>query len=84
VRGAISLALRTLNRGSIPATTSFINGSSIRLQNGPDYYLQNIINNYLEKKERVELSRIYRSTCEAFAENTSVKAVVKATGARVE
>lgn len=60
---------------SIPASASFIDASSIKLQNGTDYYLQGIIKNYLEKNERVELSRTYRSTRETFAEHPSVAAV---------
>ena len=60
---------------SLPLSASFIDASSIKLQNGTDFYLQNIIKNYLEKKERVELSRTYRSTRETFAKHPSVAAV---------
>lgn len=60
---------------SIPATASFIDASSIRLQNGADYHLQSIIKEHLDAKERVELSRSYRSTREEFSEHPSVKAV---------
>ncbi len=42
---------------SIPATASLIDASEIRLQNGADYYLQNIISSHLDPSERVELSR---------------------------
>ncbi len=60
---------------SAPLSTSFIDASAIRLQNGADYHLQSIIREHLEPKERVELSRSYRSTREAFAEHDSVNQV---------
>lgn len=60
---------------SAPLSTSFIDASTIRLQNGADYHLQSIIREHLDPKERVELSRSYRSTREAFAEHDSVKEV---------
>jgi putative ATP-dependent endonuclease of OLD family len=46
---------------------SLIDASMIRLQNGADYYLQQIIGRHLEPGERVELSRSYRSLREAFS-----------------
>ncbi|OKH75814.1 chromosome segregation protein SMC [Mycobacterium sp. SWH-M1] len=60
---------------SIPATASLIDASTIRLQSGADFYLQNIIGEHLTKKERVELSRSYRSLREKFADNDAVKTV---------
>ena len=39
---------------SMPATASLIDATSIRLQSGADYYLQRIINDSLEVRERVE------------------------------
>lgn len=47
---------------------SLIDASAIRLQNGTDYYMQQIIDRDLEVAERVELSRSYRSLRETFAD----------------
>ena len=52
---------------SVPATASLIDASAIRLQNGADAYLQAIIGNHLDPRERVELSRSYRSLRETFS-----------------
>lgn len=60
---------------SIPATASLIDASTIRLQSGADFYLQGIIGEHLTKKERVELSRSYRSLREKFSDNEAVKTV---------
>ncbi|MHC8503983.1 ATP-dependent nuclease [Pseudonocardia artemisiae] len=60
---------------SIPATASLIDATSIRLQSGADYYLQGIINESLEVRERVELSRAYRSLREQFSANPSVELI---------
>ena len=54
------------NARDIP-DASLIDASAIRLQNGADYYLQQIVGRHLEPSERVELSRSYRSLREAFA-----------------
>lgn len=54
------------NAKKIP-DASLIDASAIRLQNGADYYLQQIIGSHLDAGERVELSRSYRSLREAFA-----------------
>ena len=47
---------------------SLIDASAIRLQNGTDHYMQQIIDRHLETAERVELSRSYRSLRETFAD----------------
>ena len=68
---------------SIPATASLIDASEIRLQNGADYYLQNIISSHLDPSERVELSRAYRSLRETFAGIGAVSVVnAKLAGSR--
>lgn len=59
----------------LPGAASLIDASTIRLQSGADYYLQNIIETHLEKAERVELSRSYRSLREGFSQNESVQSV---------
>jgi len=60
---------------SVPATASVIDASRIRLQSGTDYHLQEIIRTHLEPRERVELSRQYRSLREEFDRRDSVRAV---------
>ncbi len=62
---------------SVPATASVIDPTSIRLQSGVDYHLQEIIRTHLDPKERVELSRQYRSLREEFSDKETVKAINK-------
>jgi putative ATP-dependent endonuclease of OLD family len=60
---------------SLPAIASVIDPTTIRLQSGVDYHLQEIIKTHLEPNERVELSRQYRSLREAFSDKKSVKKI---------
>jgi len=60
---------------SIPASTSVIDPGAMRLRTGTDIHLQQIIRTHLEPRERVELSREYRSLREEFSERKAVKAV---------
>lgn len=60
---------------SVPTTTSVIDPTSVRLQSGVDYHMQQIIRTQLDPKDRVELSRQYRSLREAFSEQEAVKAI---------
>lgn len=62
------------NTKNIP-DASLIDASAIRLQNGSDYYLQQIIAGHLQPAQRVELSRSYRSLREAFAGIDAIKGV---------
>ena len=59
----------------MPATASVIDPTTIRLQSGVDYHLQQIIRTHLDPKERVELSREYRSLREEFSDKEAVKAI---------
>jgi putative ATP-dependent endonuclease of the OLD family len=54
------------NARNIP-DASLIDATVIRLQNGADHYMQQIIGQHLAPGERVELSRLYRSLRETFA-----------------
>lgn len=54
------------NARNIP-DASLIDATTIRLQNGADHYMQQIIGRHLEPGQRVELSRLYRSLRETFA-----------------
>jgi putative ATP-dependent endonuclease of the OLD family len=62
---------------SVPVDARVIDASTIRLQSGVDYHLQQIIRGNLNPKERVELSRQYRSLREEFSEKEPVKAINK-------
>ena len=64
-----------VTRRSLPATAAVIDPTSIRLQSGVDFYLQQIIQTQLEPSERVELSREYRSLREEFDDKESVKRI---------
>lgn len=61
---------------SIPATASMVDPSSLRLQAGVDYHLQQIIQTHLAPNERVEVARQYRSLRSAFA-GTSILMIQK-------
>ncbi len=60
---------------SVPATASVVDPSSVRLQSGVDHHMQQIIRTHLDPKERVELSRQYRSLRETFSGQDAVKAI---------
>lgn len=60
---------------SLPASVAVIDPTTIRLQSGVDYHLQDIIRTQLDPKERVELSREYRSLREEFDDRESVKSI---------
>jgi putative ATP-dependent endonuclease of OLD family len=60
---------------SIPADAALIDASSIRLQGGADYYLQQIISSSLDTSERVELARAYRSLREEFSGKDAIESI---------
>lgn len=64
-----------VTRRGVPVTVSRIDASAIRLRSGADYYLQQIIGDHLDAKERVELSRAYRSLREGFAANPAIAGI---------
>ncbi len=63
----------TLRR--LPIRHSYIDATSIRLQSGTDYYLQDIIKTHLDTKEQVELNVAYRKLKEAFSQQDSIKGI---------
>lgn len=71
----LSFAGDAVSPRSVPTTAALIDASSIRLQGGADYYLQQIISNSLEEKERVELARAYRSLREEFAGKDAIEEI---------
>lgn len=70
-----SFADQPLTARSVPVGLSFIDATTIRLQSGTDYYLQNIINDGLDVKERVALAVEYRKLREQFASQSSIAAI---------
>jgi putative ATP-dependent endonuclease of OLD family len=62
---------------SLRIVASHIDATSIRLQTGTDYYLQNIIEGCLDTRERIALSVAYRSLKEKFADEPSIKNINK-------
>ena len=56
-------------------SASRIDASSLRLQSGADYYMQQIIQDHLDPQERAELSRAYRSLRETFSENPAIETI---------
>lgn len=71
----LNFAGNAVTRRSVPASVSNIDATSIRLQNGADYYLQQIIGEQLEPNQRVELARAYRTLRETFGADPSIEAV---------
>lgn len=61
-------------RGLAP-TASLIDSTMIRLQSGADYYLQGLINEHLDERQRVELALAYRSLQETFADHGSIVSI---------
>jgi putative ATP-dependent endonuclease of the OLD family len=57
----------TLNYRALPFKSSYIDATSIRLQSGTDYYLQEILKGELDPKEKVELNIAYRRLKESFS-----------------
>jgi len=70
-----SFAGNSITSRSLPINCSFIDATTIRLQSGTDYYLQNIINGGLDVKEKVDLSIAYRRLKEDFSKLPSIKGI---------
>lgn len=72
-----SFANNAVTLRSLPIRLSYIDATTIRLQSGTDYYLQDIIKNDLDAKERVELNVAYRNLKEAFSQQEAIKGINK-------
>lgn len=70
-----SFANNAITLRSLPVRLSYIDATTIRLQSGTDYYLQDIIKTDLDAKERVELNVAYRSLKEVFSQLDSIKGI---------
>jgi len=73
----MSFAGDPLTPRKVPIGLSFIDVATIRLQSGTDYYLQKIINEGLDRKEKIGLSVAYRKLKEDFAKKDSILAINK-------
>lgn len=60
---------------SVELYSTLIDTTTIKLQNGADYYLQRIIEESLDIKERTGLSLAFRNLKESFKEQNSLKAI---------
>lgn len=71
----LSFAGTGVTTRSVPASVSQINASSIRLQSGADYYMQQIIEDHLAPNERVEVTRTYRTLRETFSQAPPIETI---------
>jgi predicted ATPase len=67
-----------VNPRAIKVSASLIDASRIRLQSGADYYLQRIITESLDPKQRAQLSRAFRTLQESFADDDSIRTINEA------
>ena len=72
-----SFANNQVTARSLQVRLSHIDASTIRLQSGTDHYLQNIINDGLEPKERVGLAVAYRKLKELFSIQPAIEGINK-------
>jgi predicted ATP-dependent endonuclease of OLD family len=70
-----SFANNAITARSLPIGVSYIDATTIRLQSGTDYYIQNIISEGLEPKEKVALAVAYRKLKEQFSSEESIKSI---------
>ena len=70
-----SFANHAITLRSLPIRLSYIDATTIHLQSGTDYYLQDIIRSDLDAKERVELNVAYRKLKELFSKQESIKGI---------
>jgi len=70
-----SFANNAITSRSLHIRLSYIDATTIRLQSGTDYYLQDIIKTELDTKERVDLNIAYRKLKETFAQEKSIKGI---------
>jgi len=70
-----SFANKSITLRSLPVRLSYIDATTIRLQSGADYYLQDIIKTDLDAKERVELNLAYRKLKELFSNQESIMGI---------
>ncbi|MEK7463695.1 MAG: AAA family ATPase [Patescibacteria group bacterium] len=67
-----SFANNAITPRSLPVAISNIDATTIRLQSGTDYFLQEIINGSLDAKEKVSLAIAYRKLKEQFSAEDAI------------
>lgn len=67
-----SFANNAITPRSLPVAISNIDATTIRLQSGTDYFLQEIINGTLDAKEKVSLAIAYRKLKEQFSAEAAI------------
>lgn len=72
-----SFAGNAITSRSLPIGLSHIDATTIRLQSGTDYYIQNIISDSLDPREKVALAVAYRKLKEQFSCEPSIKGINK-------
>ena len=70
-----SFANNAITQRRLPLRPSYIDTTTIRLQSGTDYYLQDIIRSNLDPKERAGLSVSYRKLKELFSAEPGIQAI---------
>jgi putative ATP-dependent endonuclease of OLD family len=70
-----SFANQEITARALPVRLSYVDATTIRLQSGADYYIQDIIRTSLDPKERVALNIAYRRLKELFSQEDSIKEV---------
>jgi len=73
----LSFAGNAITSRSLPIGLSHIDATTIRLQSGTDYYIQNIISDGLDPKEKVALAVAYRKLKEQFSGEPSIQGINK-------
>jgi predicted ATP-dependent endonuclease of OLD family len=72
-----SFAWGAVTKRSIGTNVTFIDTTAIRLQYGSDYYMQKIIDDSLEPREKAEIAIAYRMLKENFAEQGAFRKINK-------
>lgn len=62
-----------ITKRSLMVNSVLIDATTIRLQNGTDYYIQKIIDDNLDRKEKTELTLAYRELKQTFGEKETLK-----------
>jgi len=70
-----SFANRPITQRSLPIGLSNIDATTIRLQSGTDYYLQDIISGSLDPRQRVALTIAYRQLKEQFSKEQFIQEI---------
>jgi AAA15 family ATPase/GTPase len=73
----LSFANGTITQRSLPLNAFHIDATTIRLQSGTDYYIQNIISDGMTPKEKVALAIAYRKLREHFSAEPSIQGINK-------